>query len=183
MWKALIFFMIDSGCRCGEAVALKWEEIDFRKSIVTICRNAQYTPEKGVYICTPKSGKNRIIYINRNVLDILAEWKKIQENEFESKNIAYTGYCFTKKDGNVMMPGCFNSYLKRFGKKYNIIGIHPHALRHSMATISITNGADIVSISKKLGHSKVSVTLNIAMQLRMPKNGLMLYWLKLYIND
>ncbi len=161
MWRALMFFVIDSGCRCGEAMALKWEEIDFRKGIVTICRNAQYTPEKGVYICTPKNGKNRKIYINRNVLDILVEWKKIQEIELKSKNLSRTGYCFTKKNGNIMMPGCFNSYLSRFGKKYGIKGIHPHALRHSMATLSITNGADIVSISKKLGHSKVSVTLNV----------------------
>lgn len=161
MWKALMFFVIDSGCRCGEAMALKWEEIDFRKGIVTICRNAQYTPEKGVYICTPKNGKNRKIYLNRNVLDIMSEWKKIQEIQLKTRNMAHTGYCFTKKDGNLMMPGCFNSYLNRFGKKYGVKGIHPHALRHSMATLSITNGADIVSISKKLGHSKVSVTLNV----------------------
>lgn len=161
MWRALMFLTIDSGCRCGEAIALRWEEIDFRNGIVTICRNAQYTPEKGVYICSPKNGKNRKIYINQNVLDILAEWKKIQEIELKSKKISHTGYCFTKKDGNIMMPGCFNAYLNRFGKKYSIQGIHPHALRHSMATLSITNGADIVSISKKLGHSKVSVTLNV----------------------
>lgn len=161
MWKALMFFMIDSGCRCGEAMALKWEEIDFRKGTVRICRNAQYTPEKGVYICTPKNGKYRKIYINRKVVEVLSEWKHYQEEQSRLLKIKKSGYCFTKKDGTIMMPGCFNSYLTRFGKKYGLKGIHPHALRHSMATLSITNGADIVSISKKLGHSKVSITLNV----------------------
>ncbi len=161
MWKALMYFTIDSGCRCGEVMALKWEEVDFVNGYVIICRNAQYMPKKGVYISTPKSGKSRKIYINHNILEILFKWKSIQADQFKKKNIEYRGYCFTKKDGNIMMPGCFNSYLQRFGKKYGLNGIHPHALRHSMATISITNGADIVSVSKKLGHSKVSITLNI----------------------
>lgn len=39
--------------------------------------------------------------------------------------------------------------------------MHPHALRHTMATISIANGADIVSVSEKLGHSETSVTLDV----------------------
>ncbi len=161
MWKALMFFVIDSGCRCGEAMALKWEEINFDTGTINICRNAQYTPEKGVYICTPKSGRNREIYLNRLVLDIMAEWKVIQDKEFQKKSFDNNGFCFTKMDGSIMMPGCFNAYLGRFGKKYGIPGIHPHALRHTMASLSITNGADIVSISKKLGHSKVAITLNV----------------------
>lgn len=53
------------------------------------------------------------------------------------------------------------SYLSRFGKKYNLPGIHPHALRHTMATISIANRADIVSVSEKLGHAEPSITLNV----------------------
>ncbi len=161
MWKALMFFMIDSGCRCGEAMALKWEEIDFNNGKVNICRNVQYTSEKGVYICSPKNGKNREIYLNNQVLDIMYEWKSDQRIKADTRNVDCRGFCFTKLDGSLMMPGCFNAYLCRFGKKYGINGIHPHALRHTMATLSISNGADIVSVSKKLGHSKVAVTLNI----------------------
>ena len=55
----------------------------------------------------------------------------------------------------------FTAYLQKFGKKYNLPGIHPHALRHTMATISIANGADIVSVSKKLGHANTAITLNV----------------------
>ena len=161
MWKALIYFVIDSGCRCGEVMALKWDEIDFENGTVTICRNVQYIPKKGVYICTPKNGKSRTIFVNHKVLEVLSNWKKIQESQDISRKINSNGYCFTKKDGSIMMPGCFNSYLNRFGQKYGINGLHPHALRHSMASLSIISGADIVSISKKLGHSKVSTTLNI----------------------
>lgn len=160
-WKALVMFAIDSGCRAGEIVGLKWSEIDFKTGKVNICRNVQYTVEKGAYISTPKSRKSREIYLNRPALAILAEWKKEQALFFFKMGIAQSGYCFTQDNGEIMKPGSFSSYLRGFGKRYNLPGIHPHALRHTTATLSIANGADIVSVSKKLGHCNPSVTLNI----------------------
>lgn len=160
-WKALIMFAIDSGCRRGEIVGLKWEEIDFKTGKVNICRNAQYTAGKGTYISTPKNRKNRVIYLNRPVLAVLAEWKKQQTILHFGQGIPLNGFCFTQDNGEMMNPQAPTSYLIRFGNKYNIPGIHPHALRHTMATLSIANGADIVSISEKLGHSEPSITLNV----------------------
>lgn len=160
-WKALIMFAIDSGCRRGEIVGLKWEEIDFRTGKVNICRNAQYTAGKGTYITTPKNRKNRVIYLNRPVLTVLAEWKRQQALLHFGQGIPLNGFCFTQDNGEMMNPQAPTSYLTRFGKKYNLPGIHPHTLRHTMATLSIANGADIVSISEKLGHSEPSITLNV----------------------
>ena len=160
-WKALIMFAIDSGCRRGEIVGLRWEEIDFKTGKVNICRNAQYTAGKGTYISTPKNRKNRVIYLNRPVLAVLAEWKRQQALLHFGQGIPLNGYCFTQDNGEMMNPQAPTSYLSRFGKKYNLPGIHPHALRHTMATLSIVNGADVVSVSKKLGHSNTSITLDV----------------------
>lgn len=160
-WKALIMFAIDSGCRRGEIIGLKWEEIDFKTGRVNICRNAQYTSGKGTYISTPKNGKNRVIYLNPPALKVLAEWKHKQTILHLAQGLSNNGFCFTQDNGEMMNPQAPTSYLSRFGKKYNLPGIHPHALRHTMATISIVNGADIVSVSKKLGHSNTSITLDV----------------------
>ncbi len=160
-WKALIMFAIDSGCRRGEIIGLKWEEIDFKTGRVNICRNAQYTAGKGTYISTPKNRKNRVIYLNPPVLKVLLEWKRQQALLHFSQRIPNNGFCFTQDDGRMMNPQAPTAYLSRFGKKYNLPGIHPHALRHTMATLSIANGADIVSISEKLGHAEPSITLNV----------------------
>lgn len=160
-WRTLIMFAIDSGCRRGEIVGLRWEEIDFQTGKVNICRNAQYTAGKGTYISTTKNRKNRVIYLNRPVLTVLAEWKRQQALLHFGQGIPLNGFCFTQDNGKMMNPQAPTSYLTRFGKKYNLPGIHPHALRHTMATLSIANGADIVSISEKLGHSEPSITLNV----------------------
>lgn len=160
-WKAFIMFAIDSGCRRGEIVGLKWSEIDFKTGKVNICRNAQYTAGKGTYISTTKNRKNRVIYLNRPVLTVLAEWKRQQALLHFGQGIPLNGFCFTQDNGEMMNPQAPTSYLTRFGKKYKLPGIHPHALRHTMATVSIANGADIVSISEKLGHAEPSITLNV----------------------
>lgn len=160
-WKALVMFAIDSGCRRGEIVGLKWSEIDFKTGKVNICRNAQYTAGKGTYISTPKNRKNRVIYLNRPVLAVLAEWKRQQALLHFGQGIPLNGFCFTQDNGEMMNPQAPTSYLSRFGKKYNLPGIHPHALRHTMATLSIANGADVVSVSEKLGHAEPSITLNV----------------------
>ena len=160
-WKALIMFAIDSGCRRGEIVGLKWEEIDFDTGRCNICRNAQYTAGKGTYISTTKSRKNRVIYLNKPVLEILKTWKREQTMLFFKLGIPQNGFCFTQDNGEMMNPQAPTGYLKRFGKTYTLPGIHPHALRHTMATISIANGADIASVSMKLGHARTSITADV----------------------
>jgi integrase len=94
-------------------------------------------------------------------LSVLSEWKQQQSALILGQGIFPTGFCFTQENGQMMHPQAPTGYLQRFGKKYNLSGIHPHALRHTMATISIANGADIVSVSKKLGHADPSITLNV----------------------
>lgn len=159
--QALIHFMLDSGCRRGEVIGLKWDAVDLETGRCIICRNAQYTAGQGSYITSTKSGKNRIIYVNKHVLTKMAAWKKHQEEISLLLNGTVPEFCFTHEDGTPLNPQAPTSYLIRFGKKYNLEGIHPHALRHTMATISIANGADIVSISDKLGHANPSITLNV----------------------
>ena len=59
-----------------------------------------------------------------------------------------------------MHPQSPNRYYQKFGQKYGI-EIHPHMLRHSFASVAITNGADIASVSEVLGHADKSTTLKM----------------------
>lgn len=161
MWRALVMLLLDSGCRRGEAVALRWDDVDLKTGYTQVKGNAQYTVEKGKYITTPKSGKGRMVILNQPVIAILKEWKREQTKWLLSMGLPHTGFIFTQDDGEMLNPNAPTKYLSKFGKKYNFPGLHPHTLRHTMATVSIANGADVVSISKKLGHAAPSITLNI----------------------
>ena len=75
---------------------------------------------------------------------------------------AISSYVFTQ-DGSPepMHPQSPTRYLKKFAKRYNVPDLHPHKLRHTFASIAITSGADVASVSEKLGHSDKAVTLRM----------------------
>lgn len=60
-----------------------------------------------------------------------------------------------------MHPQTPTRYFHTLGKRYGIEDFHPHKLRHTSASIAITNGADVVSVSERLGHSDTAVTLRM----------------------
>jgi len=60
-----------------------------------------------------------------------------------------------------MNPDSITGWLDVFSKRHDLPHINPHAFRHTMASILISKGKDIVSVSKRLGHAKVSTTTDI----------------------
>lgn len=60
-----------------------------------------------------------------------------------------------------MHPQSPTRYLKKFAQRYKVPDLHPHKLRHTFASIAITNRTDVASISEKLGHSDKAVTLRM----------------------
>ena len=70
-WRALVHILIDTGCRRGECCGLKWEDVDLEGRVLTIRRNLCYTPARGVYVDTPKSGKVREVDIGPETAALL----------------------------------------------------------------------------------------------------------------
>ena len=73
----------------------------------------------------------------------------------------HTGYVFTQDNGNHMSPDSITGWLHDFSTRHGLPHINPHAFRHTMASILINSGKDVVSVSKRLGHAKVSTTTDI----------------------
>jgi len=179
-WRAFIELAADTGCRRGELCALEWKDVDLENGLVTIKRNLQYTAGKGVYFTTPKSGKTREVDIGEDMVALLRKWKKEQqkicickyvfnpERSNQFKHVAQdqlTTKRKTKKtipiENMPMNPQSPTRYFKLFGEKYNVPGFHPHLLRHTSASVAITNGADVASVSARLGHADPSTTMRM----------------------
>lgn len=175
-WETYIRLMIETGCRRGELCGLKWDCINFSDFSVVIKNNLCYTAEKGVYNDTTKTGKERTVYISAEVVQLLQRFRDRQKEEIrkrtkrlekehkplELSRIALSEYVFTEKGYNTPMhPQAPNRYFKKFSEKYNIKDFHPHKLRHSFASVAITNGADIASVSEILGHADKATTLRM----------------------
>jgi len=156
-WKSFIHLLIDTGCRRGEALGLRWCDIDFENESIVFCCNLCETPEDGIYLDTPKGKKARTVYVDHEVMELLKELKKSKT----VLDMSGKGYVFTRSEKSLepISPRNVNNYFIRFGKRNEIDHFHPHKLRHSYASISLRNGADIASVSQNLGHASVNTTL------------------------
>lgn len=155
-WQELIRLLVDTGIRRGECCGLQWKDVDFKGNTITVAGNLCYTPQKGVYLDTPKNGKTRIIDVDADVIALLQQLRQQQASH------ALSAFIFTQDNSpEPMHPQSPTRYLKKFAARYGIDDLHPHKLRHSFASIAITNGADIASVSEKLGHSDKAVTLRM----------------------
>lgn len=153
-WRVFVRLLIDTGIRRGECCGLQWKDVDFKQNTITINGNLCYTPQKGVYLDTPKNGRSRTIDVDPRVMALLRQYRR--------ENLSLSAYVFTQEESlEPMHPQSPGRYLQSFSRRYGIKGLHPHKLRHSFASIAITNGADIASVSEKLGHTDKAVTLRM----------------------
>lgn len=163
-WKTLITLLINSGIRRGEALGLKWENVDFSSNTIRICNNVIQSKEKGIYEDTPKTKTSiRTIGLPPTAMSILKDYKVWQMEErirlgsyFENRD-----FVFTQDNGNSMSPDSVSHYCRVSLSKKCGFSIHPHMFRHTQASLLIAKGMPPTSVSKRLGHAQVSTTLNI----------------------
>ena len=148
--------LIDTGIRRGECCGLRWQDVDFQANTITISGNLCYTPQRGIYLDTPKSGKIRTIDVDPEIIHLLSKLRREQATQAISK------YVFTQQNSpEPMHPQSSARYMQKFSQRYGDPGLHPHKFRHTFASIAITNGADVASVSERLGHSDKAVALRM----------------------
>ena len=162
-WRVLTHLLIVTGCRRGEIAALKWSKVDLEAGRLEISANLCYSKERGIYETTTKTGGTRYVNIPRETVAMLRRYKTSQgmlqlANGDRWKD---TGYLFTQDDGKPMNPTSITAWLRKFSMRRGLPHINPHAFRHSVASILISAGTDLVTVSKQLGHTQVSTTGDI----------------------
>lgn len=162
-----LVFLVHTGLRCGEFLALKWSDIDFESRIVTVNKNLSmvYDRDKdGVRIkhkkarikCTKTASGNRIVPLNTKAIAALNSLKAIyREMDIVSDSIAVT------RKGTTLSSDQLRRVLRRvlayagIDKPFTL-----HQLRHTFATQALNAGIPITVVSKWLGHANISVTYN-----------------------
>ncbi len=156
-FRCMLTLLITTGVRRGELMGLQWGDVDLAQQVINISRNVTYTPKSGIVVSTPKTDCSiRQIPIMPSVTNLLTQ---LRGNAGDWKK---TDYIFPK-DGNPNLardPNSVTRRVKRFMVKNGLPDMSPHDLRHSCATLLLSNGADIKSVQEILGHNNASTTLN-----------------------
>lgn len=152
-----ILLSLICGLRIGEVCALKWENIDLENKIIHITKTIQriYIKENNtilskVVITNPKTIKsNRDIPINDFMYEKLINLRKNNNVFVLSGNAQY------------IEPRTYRNYFTKILKSLNLRHFKYHALRHTFASNLISLKIDYKTVSELLGHSNISLTLNL----------------------
>lgn len=148
----LILLLAFTGLRKGEALGLKWENVDFKENTVTVERTRD---NKGVR--TPKTNNSyRTIMIDDqliNQLKLYRTWCKQTMLSF-GKHLADDDFIFISyQTGNPVTDNTVKYSMERIAKKGGLKKITPHGLRHTHATILISQKQPVNVIAERLGNT------------------------------
>ena len=161
-WQLITHLMIVTGCRRGEIMGLQWEKVDFENNRVKIDKALVSSKSKGTYLGNTKTSDIRYLNLPAETMALLRQHKReqLRLQIANGDRWRHTGFVFTTDDGSHMNPDSITGWLHDFSRRHNLPHINPHAFRHTVASVLLANGTDIVTVSKQLGHASVNTTEN-----------------------
>ena len=153
IWRDFFYTDLTTGLRRGEICGLKWCDFDEKHGTLSVCRNATAKKGGGVSIGETKTDTgNRLIYLPESTVKMLKKRKKQALTEWIFPN--------PYRPEDPLLPNSAYQKLKKILKKADLPSIRFHDLRHTFATHALTSGVDAKTLSKILGHTNASFTLD-----------------------
>lgn len=156
-WKLFFIMSIDTGARRGEITALRWENIDLNTKTVII-KNSAYSLNKITNLKETKGKKERIIHISPETTTLLKKFLLEQKRNALKQGTSLSDFVFTIKN-RLINPSSATHAWKRFIKKNNLCNHRLHDLRHTTATMLLSNGVDVNTVRLRLGHTDLKTTM------------------------
>lgn len=161
---AMIRFLLNTGLRIGEALALTWKDIDFEDKSITI-NKAVACVDGNVILGEPKTKNGfRTIVMNNMTYEVLKEHQKHQKeliSEMRSRYNKKKNLVFARNDGEYLHRATVAKQLESVvkGSTYEYISLH--SLRHACATLLLNSGVDLKVVSNHLGHHDIGITADV----------------------
>ena len=162
-YKVAIILTVFTGVRLGELMGLEWQDVDFKTGIVSINRSSQYLADKGVFTKTPKTESSiREVAIPDFVVSLLEEYKLWydEQKSFYGELWTNSNRLFVQADGKPMHPSTISKWFVKYVAQIGLPVINFHGLRHTNATLLISQNIDVAVVAARLCHAQITTTYN-----------------------
>lgn len=158
---SIIFYLAAmTGMRQGELIGLRWKDIDFENSMIRIQQT--YSRKEKLRAGAKTNKSIRSLAISPETVTKLLEHKSLFENERElNESYIDNDLVICSEKGTPVPPSGIHKVWKRLLLKYKAPNITFHGLRHTHATILLYQGVHPKIVSERLGHSSISITMDI----------------------
>lgn len=169
--QLMVKLTLVGGLRRGELLGIAYDCVDFQKNQIFIKRSLQYTVKEGFRLKETKTGESRIITFPSTVMDELRFYYRKQLNAidddtwigFEDVRGREVMLFVCDKNGLPYKPEAVTRFWGRFMKRHKnaIKRIRFQDLRHSSASLILSDGINMKVLQKRLGHKDIKTSLNI----------------------
>lgn len=162
--EALYLLALATGLRRGELLALKWEDIDLDAGRLSVRRALSRSCTQGILIAEPKTvqGRRTLRLSSPLAAALKAHRKRQLEQRLQTgPEWCEDGYVFTTSIGTTIDPRNLALDFRRMLAKAKLPVIRFHDLRHTAATIALSQDVHPKIVSEMLGHSRISLTLDV----------------------
>jgi integrase len=159
----LFEFEVFSGLRRGELAGLRWSDVDLDAGVAWIRSNLVVVGGAVTEASTKTASGERRVDIGGRAIAALVRQRELQDLERDQWGDAWTdaGRVFTREDGRDLQPQTLTKTFNRLTVDAGLRRIRFHDLRHTAASLMMAAGIDIALVSKRMGHSTISVTSDI----------------------
>lgn len=187
--KVFMFFRLlaYSGMRRGEALALTWEDINFKDNSITINKTVAQGENNRLMIDYPKTKSgNRVIDIDLVTMNYLKQWKiqqlkdlfKLGINAQDKKQLV-----FSNTYNKLYQPSRVAQWNTAICKANDLRHIKVHGFRHTHATLLHDAGVSMKDVQARLGHSNITTTMDIYTHLTNKRNKETLNQFEKYMSE
>lgn len=157
-----LWILAATGCRRGEACALRWSDIDLDGAEVVIRRSISQVGDE-LREKDTKTHQSRRVSIDEATVDVLrTHRRRVLERQLAAgEPLADDALLFCDTEGHPWRPDVCTNRFRRLRTKVGLDGIRLHDLRHFVATVLGGAGIPIATISGRLGHRDNATTLNL----------------------
>ncbi|HEY5473103.1 MAG TPA: site-specific integrase, partial [Candidatus Limnocylindrales bacterium] len=150
-----------TGMRRGEAIGLRWSDVDLENARLAV-RRALIPINREVVVSEPKTAKGRrVVALDPGTIEVLKAQAACQlDEQTQSKAWVETGLVFTQESGAALDPESVSRYWRQAVKNSMLPTIRLHDLRHTHATLALQAGIHPKVVSERLGHATISITLD-----------------------
>jgi len=149
--------------RRGEAIGLRWEDVDLDGAYLSVVQQITEVHGRGV-VGTPKTKRGtRDIPVDRKTVAMLQRQQETQDLERSAWGPAWNdaGLVFTREDGRPLRPEYATRHFQALAERSGLPAIRLHDLRHTNASLALEAGVEMKVVSERLGHSQISVTADL----------------------
>ncbi len=161
-WHALWVLLGTTGLRLGEALGLKWDDVDLAEGRLVVRRTLQRHPGRGLLFAPPKTEKSRrTIHLSEAARhSLLGHLQSEPNRRAQAKDWIETGLVFTNVHGGPVESGEINRALTRALRAAGLPHVRVHDLRHTVASILLESAVHPKIVQELLGHSTIRLTLD-----------------------